>query len=301
MNKITLRFATIGALLCMGLFINGCQEVGPYVNLHNTATSKTYIETPPQQPEAKNVLIEVLTGVECNNCPPAHDALNNMILANNHIIGIEIHPGPNIFNLDHTPSNAKQDLIWADAATYFSAFAFPGYGPSGMIDRILHTNTEPLGNTSVWDQVDRWNTYASTEFAVAPPVNINLLGAYNSGMKQFNISVILHYNSAAYLDTNRLSVYLTEDSIVTAQYLPNQTVDTNYAHMHILRASLTNPLGDNINAAIVPGLVDSVGYTFTLSPADSLWKPKNMNVVAFVHKYQNGVYNILQSKSIKIQ
>ena len=302
MNKRTMRFAAISALLSLGLLINGCQEVGPYVNLRNTATSTTYIETPAQQPEAKNVILEMFTGVTCINCPAAHDVLNNMIRANSHLIGIEYHTGPPLCSQDGAIPGSRQVLAWSEASVLLSngALTLPSSAPSGAVDRIVHNNTSPFGNTSMWDESSAWGSYASAEFSQTPPVNINLAGAYNASMKQFNISVALHYNTSAQPDTNRLSIYLTEDSIITSQELSNQSIDTNYVHMHIMRAAVTNILGDNINAAIVPGLVDSVGYTYTLSPSDSLWKPAHMNVIAFVHKYQNGVYNILQAKSIKI-
>ena len=301
MNKTTLRYTAISALLCMGLLINGCQEVGPYVNLHNNVASATYIETPAQQPEAKNVLIDLFTGVSCSNCPPSHDILNNMIQANGHIIGIEYHPGGSYWGLDHLPPGTKQNMTWSGAPTLFAngALTDPATGPVGAVDRIVQPMSQAIGGPSIWDLSSTWAGYAASELSMAPPVNINLVSAYNAGMKQFNISVVLHYNTMAHADTNRLSIYLTEDSIVTSQLLPNQSIDTNYIHMHVMRAAVTNILGDNITAAIVPGLVDSVGYTYTLSPSDSLWKPAHMNVVALVHKYQNGIYNILQAKLIK--
>ena len=108
MNKITMKFAAISTLLSLGLLINGCQEVGPNINLGNSRTvaSSTYIESPVQTPEPRNVLIEEITGVSCNNCPAGHVILENLITSTGgHVIGVSYHIGGAIFNQDALPPN----------------------------------------------------------------------------------------------------------------------------------------------------------------------------------------------------
>ena len=303
MKKKIAAYTVISSLLIFALLINGCQEVGPYVNLRSNVASTTYIESPPQSPEPRNVLIELITGVSCSPCPASHVALDNLIISsNNHVIGAEYHVGSGIFNQDALPPYTRQNMVSTDAQTIVNAFTFPGYGPAGSVDRIVHQNAGPFSATSIWDVYPNWGGYVSTELAASNPtqVNINLAGAYSPSTKQINISVSLHY-TAAQADSDRLSIFLTEDSIITAQLLANGSNDTTYMQMHVMRAAVTNPLGDNINVpSLVAGRVDSLGYTFTLTPADSLWNPAHMNIIAFVHKYQNNRSDILQAKTIKV-
>jgi hypothetical protein len=305
MNKKLAVSIIISVLLILGLLINACKEINPPINSGTSGalSSSTYIESPAQAPEPKNVLIEEMTGVSCNNCPPAHIVLDNLITTNNnHVIGVSYHIGGATFNQDALPQYTRQDMSSVDALTVVNAFTYPGYGPAGSVDRIVHQNAGPFSVTSIWDVYANWGGYVSTELAATnpPPVNIYIASAYSASSKQINISVSLHY-TAAQTDSDRLSIFLTEDSIITAQLLPNGSNDTTYMHMHIMRAAVSNPLGDNINVpSLVAGRVDSLGYTFTLTPADSLWKPAHLNVVAFVHKYQNNRSDILQAKMIKV-
>jgi len=286
-------------ILALGLLLSQCKEVGPYVNLRNNVASSTYIESPPQTPEPRNVLIEEITGVSCNNCPPAHAQLDNLIAAG-HVIGVSYHVGPAIFNQDNLPPYTRQDMTSADAQTVVNYLVFPGYGPTGSVDRIVHQNVGPFSATSPWDVYTNWGGYVSTEQAGTTPVNINLVGSYSPSSKQISISVVLHYTSAQ-TDSDRLSIFLTEDSIITAQLQPNGSNDTSYVHMHVMRAAVTNALGDNISVpSYVAGRVDSVGYSYTLTPAQAAWNPAHMNIVAFVHKYQNSRTDILQAKTIKV-
>ena len=307
MNKRTMRFAAISTLLSLGLLINGCQEVGPNINLGNnrTVASSTYIESPVQTPEPRNVLIEEITGVSCNNCPAGHVILENLITSTGgHVIGVSYHIGGAIFNQDALPPNTKQDMTSTDAQNivkYVTSEGFPGYGPAGAVDRVFHPNAGPFSITSIWDAPTNWSGYTTSELASSNPtqVNIALSNIYNAATKKLSITAVLHY-TATQTDSDRLSIFLTEDSIVTSQLFPS-SLDTNYIHKHIMRAAVTNPLGDNISVpSFVAGRVDSVNYTFTLSAADSLWKPEHMNVVAFVHKYQNNRTDILQAKTVKV-
>jgi hypothetical protein len=184
-------------------------------------------------------------------------------------------------------------------------FTNPAEGPIGSVDRILHNDPSTFLNTSIWDFASNWSGYVNTELAETPPVNVNVSCIYNTSgtTRQLNIYVGLHY-TAAQSDTDKLSIFLTEDSIITAQLLSGNTGDlddTNYVHKHIMRAAVTNALGNVINVpSFVAGRADSLAFTYVIPTADSLWNPANMNVVAFVHKYQNGRYDILQAQTVKV-
>jgi hypothetical protein len=290
------------------MLLNGCKEVGPVVPWGNngTFTDTTFVDNPVQHPQAKNALIEEYTGVSCPNCPAAHVVLDNLININNHkVIGVSYHVGPQMFTLDANPPGWTQSLVSTDAQTIVNYFTNPQEGPIGSVNRILHNDPSTFLNTSIWDFDGNWSGYVNTELAETPPVNVNVSCIYNSSgsTRQLNIYVGLHY-TAAQSDTDKLSIYLTEDSIITAQLLSGNSGDlddTNYVHNHIMRAAVTNPLGNIISVpSFAAGRADSLAFTYVLTPADSLWKPANMNVVALVHKYQNGREDVLQVQTTRV-
>ena len=63
------------------LFIFGCTEVPPFIDFSEPillAKDTTYITTDIPQNVLKNVLIEDISGVKCNNCPKAADIAHDI-------------------------------------------------------------------------------------------------------------------------------------------------------------------------------------------------------------------------------
>jgi len=308
MNKIKSALSLLSAICLMAILLNGCKEVGPIVPWGNngTFTDTTYIDNPVQHPQAKNALIEEYTGVSCVNCPAAHVVLDNLITSNNYkVIGVSYHVGYQMFTLDGNPPGWVQDMTSTDAQTVVNYFTDPAEGPIGSVDRIPHNDPSTFLGSSIWDFDANWSGYVNTELAETTPVNLNLSCIYNTsgGTRQLNIYVGLHYTTAQ-SGTDKLSIFLTEDSIITAQLLAGNSGDlddTNYVHNHIMRAAVTNALGNIISLpSLVAGRADSLAFTYVIPATGSLWNPAHMNVVAFIHKYQNGRSDILQAQIIKV-
>jgi hypothetical protein len=191
---------------------------------------------------------------------------------------------------------STQPLGCADAQTIISYFGDPGARPVGSVDRIYHTATF---TNSIYDVYGNWSGYVQTELQTAnSPVNLLLTKTYSASTKTITISAEMHY-TVAQADSDKLSIFLTEDSIVTAQEDGSAT-DTFYVHNLIMRAAVTNPIGDNINANLTAGTVVRKIYQYTIPAASAIWKPEHMHIVAFVHKYQGGRADVLQVKSIAV-
>jgi hypothetical protein len=198
MKKARIFFSIIIIMLLLSFVMNSCKEVGPVVPWGNNGTfvDTTYIESDVQSPQPKNALIEEITGVSCPNCPAAHVILDNLIsTTNNRVIGVSYHVGPGIFNQDGPPPGTTQNMTSTDAQSVVSYLVFPDYGPSGAVDRIVHTNVGPFAATSVWDIPANWGGYVNTELAETAPVNIILGSAYTAASKQITINVSLHYTA----------------------------------------------------------------------------------------------------------
>ena len=281
----------VGLLLLLYL-LSGCQEVGPTIDLsngnRNALADTSYIESPVQTPEVKNVFVEDFTGIQCANCPLAQTQLENLRTANaGRVIGISYHTS----FLDNPLPESKQLLTTTTANGVQTYLGDPGYKPNGAVDRVLQTSVVPA---AICDDYTNWTTYVNTALSNTTPVNINITHPYNASTRELTIIVELHYTSAQ-ADSNKLGIYLSEDSIITAQELPSTAIDTNYIHQGVFRVAVTNILGDKINYNLTAGTVVRKTYKVTL-PATP-WKPEHMHIVAFVHRYQNGNKNILQTKT----
>jgi hypothetical protein len=237
----------------------------------------------------------MLTGVSCVNCPSAHLQLDNLMTANpNKVIGVAMHT-TGTGSQDASLPETTQVLGCADAQTIVTYFGDPGARPAGAVDRTFHNGTW----SSIYDVFQNWSGYVQTELQNAnSPVNLLLSTAYTASSKTMTITVELHYTTAQ-SDSDKLSIFLTEDSIISGQ-LDGSATDTNYVHNGVMRTAVTNPLGDNINAQLTAGTVVRKIYQYTIPAANAIWKPEHMHIVAFVHKYQNNRADVLQVKQIKV-
>ncbi len=281
------------------LLAAGCKEVGPSIDLtngkHNVLIDTTYVESVLQTPEDKNVLVELFTGVSCINCPAAHVTLDNVIAANpGRVIGVAMHSTAEPASQDDPPPGTRQNLGSADAQTIVAHYGEPGARPVGAVDRVVHSATFL---NSIFDIAGNFNGYASTQLAKTTPVNLTLTSTYDASAKSGVILAELHY-TAAQSDSDKLTIYLIEDSIVTSQLQADNSDDTNYVHNDIMRMAVTNALGDRINTTLVAGTVVKKAYSYNIS--DALWRPEHMRLVAFVHRF-SGSDEILQVKEVAVQ
>ncbi|MBS1624585.1 MAG: Omp28-related outer membrane protein [Bacteroidetes bacterium] len=285
-------------LAIIALLANGCKEVGPSIDLtngkHNVLIDTTYVESTLQAAENKNVLIELFTGVSCINCPAAHVTLDNVIAANpGRVFGIAMHSTAEPASQDELPPGARQNLGSADAQTIVAHYGEPGARPVGAVDRVVHSATFL---NSIFDIAGNFNGYTSTQLAKTTPVNMTLTSTYDASARSGVILTELHYTTAQ-PDSDKLTIYLIEDSIVTSQLQADNSDDTNYVHNDIMRVAVTNALGDRINTTLTAGTVVKKAYTYTV---DAAWRPEHMRLIAFVHRFA-GSDEILQVKDVKLQ
>jgi hypothetical protein len=274
------HFFLSGLVVCCLSFINSCKEVGPDINLHGNANSvsdTSYIESPVATPAAKTALVEEFTGVQCPNCPAGHVVVSQLQTQYGaRVAAVALHANN---ALDQPYIFSTQNLINAYSTTLLSYLIDPGFEPNGGIDRQLFpTQSYILTDRSFWQQ------YVQSELALTPQVNIVLTDQYNASNNQVTVIAQVHY-TANVTQPNNITIMLTEDSIITAQ-LNGSTIDTNYVHNNILRTILTGTTGDNV--AYTPGIILNAGTVVQLvyqTTLNTLWNPKNMHVIAFVHEH----------------
>lgn len=287
MNKVFVALFSVSFLLSLP----ACKEVGPNINLRgneNSVADTTYVESPVQTAETKNVVIEEFTGVRCPNCPQGHQIINSIKAANpGKIISVSLHP---INSLGRPYPFSPEDFQRPKAQTMFDYLGQIGLEPAGGVDRKLFT-----GETNILMDKSKWSGYSSAQLALSTPVNLSLDKIYDSVQNKLTVIAELHYTQSV-AEPNRLTILLTESNMIAPQ-LNGSVIDTFYTHKDVMRDFVTGSLGDDLPVTLEPGRVIRKIYKVSL---DAAWKPENMHIVAFVHEFQNSKL-IYQGKEVEVK
>lgn len=286
-------FKIFFAIAVSTLLISSCKEVGTVVDLGKSKPLGLLLDTAyleaVQAPETKMILIEEFTGVRCLNCPQGHAELRSLKQTYpGRLIGISLHS--NIQSEVYAYS--KEELKSAIAQKIEEYLLYPGYKPNGAIDRVNFSGGQSLCN----DYLD-WAALLPQRLSAATPVNISLTPTFNATSGELLIDVKAHYTQDQ-TEPNKLSLFLVEDSIITAQLQPNNTVDSNYVHNEIVRESFSDTLGDKLNHDLKRGT--TVQRVYKVNVSGKNYEYKHLKVLAFVHRYAI-TKEILQAKEVEIE
>jgi hypothetical protein len=274
-NKLIFAALTVTAVLGFGQLLSSCKEVGPAIDLHGTGgvLKDTNFVTTPDPAEAKRVMIEEFTGVQCVNCANGHATVEAIKAAHpNQVVSVALHS----YFLDDVYPFSLQDLKSDKAEQFKNNFA-PGVSkPQAMIDRKIFP-----GQTTALYIPAAWTTYSTNELALTTPVNISLTNTYNTTTRELDVLVKMQFTSAV-TDPLKYTIYLSESDIVTAQLLPTGDVDTNYVHNDVMRDILTNVDGNNLRAENGVGRTYLEEFRITVP---TKYNADHCKIVALVHKY----------------
>jgi Outer membrane protein Omp28 len=255
------------------------------------------IVIPELQVGDRKILVEELTGVTCQNCPAGAEDLRvlGQSLGENLIV-VSLHAAA---GYDVPFGNSKYDFRSEDCravADYLYVNGDPG-APAASIDR--NAVTEDVGGgvfyTSIF--INRpWIGTINARASDAPELGLFLSSAYNETTRNLDITVNVSPDMPQTGEV-RLSVYITEDSIVDLQQKGTQLI-TDYVHRHVFRDAVSAPTGDAITADLGLGLPFNRTYSVRLSDD---WVAKNCHVVAFVHKHgDSNNKQVLQADEVHI-
>ena len=245
------------SLLAAALLLISCDEVSSSKRL-------IYVE-PPEVGRA--VLIEDYTGQYCVNCPKASQEIERLLeqYGDTTVIAVAIHSGP-FSKQKGVPSPLYTEV----GDSYFTKWGLSAQ-PVGLIDRLY--------SSMPFDFTD-WGAGVNYEIAQKAPVSFVVSSDYDDDSQHAAIEV-----QTIGLDeqsiSGKLQVWLVEDSIDSFQYMPDGSVKEHYNHMHVFRASVNDPWGDDI--AVNHGQVATKRYDFTLERA---WVPEHCFIVTFLYDDQ---------------
>ena len=217
------------------------------------------------EPANRNVILEEFTGRNCGYCPDGHVIANQIVHDNpGRVWAVNVHAGgyaPTSYpNFNCTASN-----------TIHGGFSISGY-PSGTVNRC--------GGNQVFNR-GQWSGYANQQLGQASEVNVAGRVIINPTSREANITVEVYYTSDSPESTNYLTVAMLQDSIFGSQSggssNPEQWVNGQYCHMHILRDVVNGDAwGDAITTTTAGTLVTK---TYTYEIPEVIGSPNGVDVI----------------------
>ncbi len=293
------------------LFFAACKEEPPYINYtpQYVTYETTYVDlanVPIAQ--AREVLIEDISGVRCPNCPEATYTINSLKRDYpGRVNAITIYPNTAALNSLTLPVNkpsegfvSKYDLRTDIGAQILATLGTPNSLPNGYVDRKIYT-----GKPARFIDYTEWLGRLLEEKDSVTPVNIWLTNSYGAD-GALNADLKLTF-TADLTGDYYITLALVQDSIIDVQEYtdPNvgATYNAYYAHRHVLRSMFTSSLGDKLNTPTLlleRGRVAIKRYSLLLGPEPNkpAWDKKHMEIVAFVHRGSDGV--VVQSKTFEV-
>ena len=215
----------------------------------------------------QNVLIEDYTGTWCGYCPRISYAIELVEEQTTDAYVVAIHRGST------DPGNSYYDPYNFSAGTLEDLIGLEGY-PTGMLNRITEWIYPEPNNVS--QVVNLTSDQSDVGLALSPTLNGNTM----------NIDVNVKFGGQFSASNAKLVVYVLEDGLEFNQtnytsYYGGGNVIPNFEHNHVLRASLTSLLGDQIPASEYSA--DNVyQVNFNGAVPSNVVNTENMSVVAVV-------------------
>ena len=246
-------------------------------------TTNDSTQTTPVIVKRSSLLIEY-SGWMCVNCPTAAEVAHQLKEQyGEQLVVVVMHPesNPNTRHnnnpvLNYTCPEADSIYIMM-GGTSTTAF------PTGNINLFKHDTKSYFTDYSMWGK------YISQAYSNPKPVIINQEAKGTADSKDINIAVDITNHDTQAIEAT-LQVWLTEDSVIGNQKKPEGT-DKNYAHNHLMRASISPLWGDIV--PIDAQMTQQVVYEYTLP--EKVVK-ENCNIVSLVSV--NG--EVVQAKETRI-
>lgn len=226
--------------------------------------------------------VEKYTGPKCSNCPLADvtlDAAHGQFGDRLAIVSIN-HPTGQGVPFPNQPDLRTDDGTAWD--TYFGINAIPA----------AYLNRDKAKQYS--GSMDNITADISSAIGVSPVVGVDVTASVNNGKVEITASIVF---AQAYTQPLTLTLALTEDSLPYKQIMPDNSIEAEYVHNHMLRDVITDVWGADIDCTGAAGEARKTTVTYTVS--DPSIKLENCNIVAFVSdKTSRQVLNCAQTHII---
>lgn len=228
----------------------------------------------PASTTARTVLLENFTTAKCPNCPGAHERIGAALEGRNDVVMLAHHVGYYTDNMTLAASNEMLRFYAAGGGTY---------APAVMLDRTRFGEGRGFDPTEMGpiffpDGDIAYAINTATEVPAFVSVGISNF-SYDANTRTVSGTVSGQFTSTMDMSDPRVSIYLTEDSIIASQ----SGATSRYRHDHVIRACITDIWGDDavINSTEA-GSTFSTNFSYTLP---SKFKAHQCKVIAFVSNY----------------
>ena len=195
-------------------------------------SAQTFVSISPSN---RKVLIEEYTGVSCQYCPMGHKATDFTLKSfPGRAFAINIHQG--MFATQYTTQ-------WGNALA--NQAGVQGYPSSSL-------NRHSFGGGTIQIDPGQAYPYAMQILEQEAPVNVAATVDLDPATRLMVVKVEVYYPGNAPGNFNMLNVALIQNNVFGnqtggSQYYPENIVNGQYRHMHILRHLLTGQWGDTIH------------------------------------------------------
>lgn len=232
-----------------------------------------------KEQQKRNVLIEELTGINCQYCPDGHAIANNLTKNNpDRVWAVNVHSG------GYAPTSYP-NLNTTASAAICNAFT-TGSFPSGIVNR----------STATAENRFSWETSTNQQLSQNAECNVGGQIVINAETRSAIATVEVYYTGNSSSDNNYLTIMMLQDSILGPQsgastWNPSQMIGDQYVHMHILRDVITPTWGEKI-APTTAGTLITKTYTYEIpevigSPNGVKVDLNNIHFIALVTEKQD--------------
>ena len=242
-----------------------------------------FTPTAPDAVKRSSLLIEY-SGWQCVNCPTAAEEAHRLKeLYGEDLVVVVMHPESN----PNTRHNNKPALNYtcpeADSIYIMMGGTNTTPFPTGNVNMVQDVSK------GYFQDFDKWGTLVSQAYASPKPILLSQEVRGSADSRDIWMAMDITNLDTKVIEAT-LQVWLTEDSVMGSQKKPEGT-DKNYAHNHLMRASITPMWGEVL--PIDAHMTEQVVYEYTLP--NKVVK-ENCNIVAIVSV--NG--EVIQAKETRI-
>lgn len=218
--------------------------------------SQTIVSTTP---ENKNVILEIITGINCTYCPNGHD-IADQIINNN--------PGDAFLIAIHAGSYANPSSGQPDYRTQFGNAIRAQSGaigtPSGTVNRHVFANSCQGGGSCTAMSRGLWNSRSNMTLNEPSYMNMAAEASINVTNRELEVHVEAFYTGNSPQASNKLNIALLQNNTLGPQ--TSGGAGDEYNHMHRLIHLVTGQWGDDVEPTTQGTFIDRT-YTYSIPEA----------------------------------
>ena len=260
--KSNIQISLCSLLLVLGSLFTACEVI--------PAGERDEVIFTPADPSAvkrTSLLIEY-SGWRCMNCPIAAEKAHHLKEQyGENLVVVVMHPESN----PNTRYGSNQNLNYTCPEADSIYLMMGGTNTTPFPTGNINMSKDPV--KGYFTDNDKWGTLVSQAYANPKPVLLTAEASMIDTNLVF-VAVDITNLSNQNMDAS-LQIWLTEDSVIGRQYMPDGTQNKDYAHNHLMRASISPLWGENL--PIEAHMTQQIVYEYTLPEKV---KKENCNIIS---------------------